>query len=119
MNYRIAEDARPQVKLLMVATLLSFALWVISWYLPFAGLIVYPLQLFATFIHEGGHVLAALLTDSSVQSLSVSYDASGEVYSQGFGWLSGLFISSAGYLGTTAFGAALLAWIRYGFSARR
>jgi hypothetical protein len=118
MKYRIAEDVRPQVKLLMAATVTSFALWLLAWFLPFVGYLVYPLQLFATFIHEGGHVLAAILTDSSVQSLTVSYDASGEVYSQGSGWLSGLFISSAGYLGTTAFGAALLAWIRFGYSSR-
>lgn len=118
MKYRIAQDARPQVRLLMAATLLSFALWVISWFLPAVGYIVYPLQLFATFIHEGAHVLAAILTDSSVQSLTVSYDASGEVYSRGSGWLSQLFISSAGYLGTTAFGAALLAWMRFGYSSR-
>lgn len=118
MRYRIAQDARPQIMLLMAATLVSFALWVISWIFPAVGYIVYPLQLFATFIHEGGHVLAAILTDSSVQSLTVSYDTSGEVYSQGSGWLSQLFISSAGYLGTTAFGAALLAWIRFGYSAR-
>lgn len=118
MKYRIAQDARPQVKLLIAATLVSFALWVISWFLPAVGYIVYPLQLFATFIHEGAHVLAAVLTDSSVQSLTVSYDASGEVYSRGSGWLSQLFISSAGYLGTTAFGAALLAWMRFGYSSR-
>ena len=119
INYRIAEDARPQVKLLIVATLISFGLWLASWFLPALGYIVYPLQLFATFIHEGSHVLASLLTDSPVQSLTVSYDASGEVYSQGSSWLANLFISSAGYLGTTAFGAALLAWIRFGFSAKR
>ena len=48
----------------------------------------------------------------------VSPDGSGEVYSLGSGLLSGLLISSAGYLGTTVFGAGLLAWIRYGFSSR-
>jgi hypothetical protein len=62
--------------------------------------------------------LATLLTGNSVQSLTVSPDTSGAVWSQGSGWLSQLFISSAGYLGTTAFGAALLAWIRFGYSSR-
>jgi hypothetical protein len=32
------------------------------WYLPIFGLVVYPLQLFATFIHEASHVIATLLT---------------------------------------------------------
>ncbi|HMJ09058.1 MAG TPA: M50 family metallopeptidase [Pyrinomonadaceae bacterium] len=119
MRYSIADDARPQVKLLIVATIASFVLWLMSMYLPLVGYVVYPLQLFATFIHEGGHVLAAILTGSSVQSLTVSPDTSGEVYSMGSGWCSQLFISSAGYVGTTAFGAAMLVWIRYGFSSRR
>jgi hypothetical protein len=119
MRYTIAENARPQIKLLMVATLASLLLWIASWYLPLVGYVVYPLQLFATFIHEGGHVLAAILTGGAVQSLTVSPDTSGEVYSVGSGWFSQLFISSAGYVGTTAFGAALLAWIRFGLSSKR
>ncbi len=118
MRYSIAQDARPQIKLLMAATGVSILLWIVGWYFPLAGYLVYPLQLFATFIHEGGHVLASILTGSPVQSLTVSPDASGEVYSTGSGWLASLFISSAGYLGTTAFGAALLAWIRFGRSSR-
>jgi hypothetical protein len=53
-----------------------------------------------------------------VSSLSVSPDGSGEVYSMPTGLFSGLLISSAGYLGTTAFGVGLLAWMRYGRSSR-
>ncbi|CAN5601169.1 M50 family metallopeptidase [soil metagenome] len=118
MKYKVAKDAELQFKLLLIATLVSIGLWIASWYLPFVGYVVYPLQLFATFIHEGGHVLATLITGNSVQSLTISPDASGEVWSQGSGWLSQLFISSAGYLGTTAFGAAVLAWMRFGYSSR-
>lgn len=118
MQYKVAKEAEPQFTLLLVATLLSIGLWVASWFLPFVSYVFYPLQLFATFIHEGGHVLATVLTGNSVQSLTVSPDGSGAVWSQGSGWLSQLFISSAGYLGTTAFGAALLAWMRFGFSSR-
>lgn len=118
MQYRVAKEAEPQFTLLLMATLLSIGLWVASWFIPFVSYIFYPLQLFATFIHEGGHVVATVLTGNSVQSLTVSPDGSGAVWSQGSGWLSQLFISSAGYLGTTAFGAALLGWMRYGFSSR-
>jgi hypothetical protein len=118
MQYRVAKEAEPQFTLLLVATLLSIGLWLASWFIPFLSYVFYPLQLFATFIHEGGHVLATVITGNSVQSLTVSPDTSGAVYSQGSGWLSQLFISSAGYLGTTAFGAAMLAWMRYGFSSR-
>jgi hypothetical protein len=117
MKYKLAEDARPQLTLLIAASAISVGLWVVSWFVPVAVYLVYPLQLFATFIHEGGHALATFITGNSVQSLTVSPDTSGVVWSQASG-LSSLFISSAGYLGTTAFGTLLLVWIRYGFSSR-
>lgn len=118
MRYKVAREAEPAFTLLIVATIVSIGLWILSWYLPLIGLVTYPLRIFATFIHEGGHALAAVLTGSPVSSLSVSADGSGEVYSMPGGLISGLLISSAGYLGTTAFGAGLLAWMRFGRSSR-
>ena len=118
MRYKVAREAEPAFKLLIVATLISVGLWFLSGYLPLIGYLTYPLRIFATFIHEGGHALATVLTGNAVQSLSVSPDGSGEVYSLGNGFFSGLLISSAGYLSTTAFGAGLLAWMRYGRSSR-
>src|SRR5258706_16332766 len=117
MRYKLAEDARPQVTLLMTATIVSVALWVVAWYMPFVGYIVYPLQLFATFVHESSHALMTLITGNTVMSLTVSPDGSGAVWSQSSGF-SSLLISSAGYLGTTIFGTLLLVWMRYGFSSR-
>lgn len=120
MRYRLAEDAKPQLKLLLFATLISIGIWIASWYFPFADYLVYPLQLFATFIHEGGHVLATIMTGGSVQSLTVSPDASGVVWSltQEGNWLQAFLVSSAGYVGTTVFGVLLLTWFRYGYSSR-
>jgi len=118
MPYRVNKKFEPQFNLLLIATAVSVLIWVVSWYLPLAAFIVYPLQLFATFIHEGSHVLATVLTGNTVQSLTVSSDGSGAVWSQSAGWLSQLLISSAGYLGTTAFGTMLLAWIRAGWSSK-
>lgn len=117
LNYKFADNARPQVTLLMIAIALSVGLGVVSWYVPVFQFIFYPLQLFATFIHESSHALAAFVTGNSVSSLTVSPDGSGAVWSQSSG-ISSLFISSAGYLGTTAFGTLLLVWMRYGFSSR-
>jgi len=114
MKYKLAEDARPQLKLLLIATVITIALW----FIPYADYLVYPIRLFVTFIHEGSHALAALLTGSSVKSLAVSSDGSGEVLSATAGWFSAALISSAGYLGTTAFGVLLLVLIRRAFSAR-
>ncbi len=119
MRYKVAEDSRPQLTLLIVATIISIGLWLISkYFFPSLNYLVYPLQLFATFIHEGAHVLATVLTGNSVQSLTVSPDTSGVVWSETSGWFSQLLISSAGYIGTTAFGTMLLVWMRYNFSSR-
>ncbi len=117
MRYKLAEDARPQVTLLMFATVISVALWVIGWYMPLFGYIVYPLQLFATFIHESSHALMTFITGNTVMSLTVSPDTSGMVWSKSSRF-SSLLISSAGYVGTTAFGTLLLVWMRFGYSSR-
>ena len=114
MKYKVAEDAKPQLMLLLIATVITIALW----FIPYTEYLVYPIRLFVTFIHEGSHALASLLTGSSVQSLTVSTDGSGMVYSLPSNWFAALAISSAGYLGTTAFGVLLLVLIRRAFSAR-
>lgn len=114
MNINIARDARPQVQTLLVAAAITFVLWLI----PFADLLTYPFRIFVTFIHEGGHAFAALVTGNSVASLSVATDGSGLTYSTTGGFLSAIFISSAGYLGATAFGALLLVLIRRTVAAR-
>jgi hypothetical protein len=114
MRLRIAHDARPQVTTLLAATALS----VLLWFIPFAEVLTYPFRIFVTFVHEGGHALAALLTGNSVQSLSVSTDGSGQVYSMAGGVFSQMFVSSAGYLGAMTFGALLLVLIRRAFAAR-
>lgn len=114
MKYKVAEDAKPQLILLLIATAITIALW----FIPFADYLVYPIRLFVTFIHEGSHALASVLTGSPVQSLTISGDGSGAVYAIPSNWFSALFISSAGYLGTTAFGTLLLVLIRRAYSAR-
>ena len=115
MKINIAHDARPQVRTLLIATLLTLALW---WVIPFGALLTYPFRIFVTFIHEGGHALAALLTGNTVYSLSVAMNTSGEVYSTKGGIFSQLFVSSAGYLGAMTYGALLLLLIRRTIAAR-
>lgn len=114
MRIKIAHDARPQLQVLLLATLLTVALW----FIPFADALTYPFRIFVTFIHEGGHALAALLTGNSVRSLSVALDASGETYTTRGGLFSSLLVSSAGYLGSLAYGALLLWLIRRTVAAR-
>jgi len=99
---------------LLVAATIS----VVLWFVPYAEFLTYPFRIFVTFIHEGGHALAALLTGNSVASLSVATNASGETYTTQGGIISQLLISSAGYLGSMAFGALLLVLIRKAVAAR-
>lgn len=114
MEYTVATDARPQVRALIIATVLSIALW----FIPFAEFLMYPFKLFVTFIHEGSHVIASIITMSGVQSLAVHPDTSGVVMSAPDSKLAALIISSAGYLGATAYGALLLVLIRRAVAAR-
>ena len=114
MRLRLSQDARPQAMTLLVAATIS----VVLWFIPFAEFLTYPFRIFVTFIHEGGHALAALVTGNSVASLSVATNASGETYTTQGGLISQIFISSAGYLGSMAFGALLLILIRKAVAAR-
>src|SRR5215210_6566686 len=114
MRLRLSHDARPQALTLLVAATIS----VVLWFIPYAEFLTYPFRIFVTFIHEGGHAIAALLTGNSVASLSVAMNASGETYTTEGGLLSQIFVSSAGYLGAMAYGALLLVLIRRAVAAR-
>ena len=114
MRLRLSQDARPQAMTLLIAATISIVLS----FIPFAEFLTYPFRIFVTFIHEGGHALAALLTGNSVASLSVAMNASGETYTTQGGIISQVLISSAGYLGSMAFGALLLILIRKAIAAR-
>lgn len=114
MKYGISNDARPQATLLITAAVISIVLW----FIPFAEIVTYPFRIFVTFIHEGGHAVAALLTGNSVESLSIATNASGETYTSMGGTFSQVFVSSAGYLGSMTFGALLLVLIRKAVAAR-
>jgi hypothetical protein len=95
--------------------LIASALTIILWFIPMAFVLVYPLRLFVTFIHEGGHALAALFTLGSVRWLIIYPNASGETLTVG-----GIapIIASAGYLTSTAYGASLLVLCRDGQNAK-
>jgi len=114
MRLRLSQDARPQAMTLLIAATIS----VVLSFIPYAEFLTYPFRIFVTFIHEGGHALAALLTGNSVASLSVATNASGETYTTQGGVISQMFISSAGYIGSMVFGALLLVLIRKAVAAR-
>lgn len=114
MKVMISREARPQALTLLAAAVIS----IILWFIPFAELLMYPFRIFVTFIHEGGHALAALLTGNSVHSLSVAMNASGETYTTQGGVVAQMFVASAGYISSMAYGALLLVLIRKAIAAR-
>lgn len=114
MRVSLSRDARPQAMTLLIAAAIS----VLLWFIPYAEIVSYPFRIFVTFIHEGGHAIAALLTGNTVSSLSVATNSSGETYTTQGGLFSQLLISSAGYIGSMAFGALLLVLIRKSVQAR-
>ena len=95
--------------------LLASALSVVVSFVPFASLLLYPLRLFVTFIHEGSHALAAILTGGQAHQIAVMPDASGvTLTSGGFAPL----IVMAGYVGASAYGGAMLTLARRPGAAR-
>jgi hypothetical protein len=89
--------------------LLACAFTVALWFVPWASLALYPVRLFVTFIHEGSHALAAVLTGGVAERIVVQPDASGYTLTAG-GWAG--VIVMAGYLGATAYGSGMLALAR-------
>lgn len=73
--------------------------------------LLYPVRLMVTYVHEGCHGLAALLTSGSVDHMAVNPDGSGVTYTRG-----GLLfaIASAGYLGTLLVGALCTYLLKHG-----
>jgi Peptidase M50B-like len=114
MRLGISRNARPQAMTLLAAAAISIVLW----FIPFAELLTYPFRIFVTFIHEGGHAIAALLTGNSVGSLSVAMNGSGETYTTQGGMVSQTLVASAGYVGSMAYGGLLLVLIRKAIAAR-
>ncbi len=94
---------RNDLILALGAFVLAFVLW------QFNPVVVYPLRLFVTFIHELGHGVATLITGGEFLRFEVHENGAGLAYSRG-----GMrpIIISAGYIGTAIFGAVLL-WLTY------
>ena len=86
--------------------LLASALSVVISLVPVLSLALYPLRLFVTFIHEGSHALATVLTGGQVSQIAVQPDASGVTYT--YGGFEPVIVM-AGYIGAATYGAAMLA----------
>lgn len=81
----------------VTAGVLALVLW--------DSFIVYPFKIFVVFLHELSHGLAAVATGGSIERIELSVEQGGLCVTRG-GW--SFLISSAGYLGSLAWGAFLL-----------
>lgn len=87
-----------------IVVFLYFITLIIS-IIPFGNIIFYPIDLFATYIHEISHAFTTIITGGKAYQISISPDTSGFAMSSG-GWR--FFSVQAGYLGTAIVGGILL-----------
>jgi hypothetical protein len=87
-----------------LALVIAYLLWVNPMNWGAVNLVMYPLRLFVTFIHEAGHSLAAIISGGEVVGFQVSADGSGLAITRGG---NRALIISAGYLGAALFGSVL------------
>ncbi len=91
--------------LLLVALLATLLLWNV----PYGQYALYPFKLFATWLHESSHGFVMLVTGAGFDHMAIFRDTSGLAYpSHGVTPAAQAFISSAGYVGTSFFGALFL-----------
>ncbi len=95
---------RAELRTLAVALLASLALW----NLPYGGIVLYPFKLLATWLHEMSHALVMLVTGAGLKYVLIYRDTSGQ--SQQVWAISDAgtaAIATAGYMGTSLWGALL------------
>jgi hypothetical protein len=89
--------------------LLTTVAVVVIWQLPYGRQILYPLSLLATFAHEMGHGLSALLVGGNFEQLVLHSDGSGlALWSGSPGRLATAFVAAGGLVGPSVAGGAML-----------
>ena len=89
--------------------LISIAVIVSVWQMPYGPQVLYPLTLLATLAHELGHGLSAVLVGAEFESLLLYADGSGLARWQGaVGPLAQALIAAGGLLGPTLAGVLLM-----------
>jgi hypothetical protein len=82
---------------------------VVIWQLPYGRQILYPLTLMATFAHEMGHGLSALLVGAQFDQMLLHFDGSGlAVWSGNPGRIATAFVAAGGLVGPTIAGVVML-----------
>jgi len=108
----LMKNLRPQ----QVGILIAAAVTVLLWLVPGGQLIVLPLQYLNTHLHELSHALAAVFSGGSVDTIHVFADGSGVTQAS---ISHPVIVGSAGYVGSSLIGAAIIVASRDERSARR
>ena len=79
------------------------------WQIPYGGYILYPFSILATWFHEMGHGLAAILLGGDFRQLQIFANGSGFAqYSSRFGPIGRAFVAAAGPMGPPIAGGMLI-----------
>lgn len=100
----MTSKTKRQAAFLVVLAAWLTALWLL-WWSP----VIYPVKLFVVLLHEASHAVAAVATGGEIQRIVVTPDQGGICYCPGG---SAFLTLSAGYLGSLAWGAAILTLAR-------
>ncbi|HLO88560.1 MAG TPA: M50 family metallopeptidase [Nostocaceae cyanobacterium] len=105
-------ETPPQLERMELTWLIIAAIATISlWQIPYGGYILYPFTILATWFHEMGHGLMALLLGGKFQNLIISPDGSGVAYyalRSNLGAIGHGLVAAAGPMGPPIAGAALI-----------
>jgi len=86
------------------AVAISVGLGLVSW----GGKIIYPFRLFATWAHEMGHGIGALITGNSFEELELYRGLGGQALVGGADGISQVIVSSLGLIGPAILGAVVM-----------
>ncbi len=93
---------------------------VLLWQIPYGPYLLYPFKLFGTWLHEGSHAIAMLVSGAGFERMQIFRDGSGLAHASHLaGPTAGAFIAAAGYMGAPLWGAAIVALARDDRGARR
>ncbi|MGF1511161.1 MAG: M50 family metallopeptidase [Myxococcota bacterium] len=92
---------------------------VVGWQVPWGPRLLFPFTVLATFVHEMGHGLTAMLFGGTFDHLAIFSDGSGVAVHHGrYGLLAQAAIPAGGLMGPSLLGGALLAASRADHIAR-
>lgn len=102
--------------------LLAAFITVVLWQIPFGNFVLYPFTILATWFHEMGHGLTAIILGGRFEKLMIFSNGSGLAYHSGhlaLGPFGRALVSAGGLIGPPVAGAALLLASRHRKSARQ